>query len=50
MVFYAIEKFDCDRLSRLTHDEVMMRHEVLRKMSGFEKLPETTIFQPALVS
>jgi len=49
MASYNVEKFSCDRLKSLTHDEVMMRYKVLRKMSGFEKLPETTIFQPALV-
>jgi sugar/nucleoside kinase (ribokinase family) len=49
MASYNVEKFSCDRLKSLTHDEVMQRYKVLRKMSGFEKLPETTIFQPALV-
>lgn len=47
MASYNVEQFSCDRLRSLTHDEILNRYNILRKMSGFEKLAET--FVPALV-
>ena len=47
MASFNVEQFSCDRLRSLTHDEILKRHNVLRKMSGFEKLAET--FEPLLV-
>jgi sugar/nucleoside kinase (ribokinase family) len=46
MASFNVERFSCDRLRTLTHDEIMRRYNVLRKMSGFEKLADT--FAPAL--
>lgn len=46
MASFNVEEFSCDRLRSLTHDEVLKRYNVLRKMSGFEKLADT--FVPAL--
>ena len=43
---FNVEEFSCDRLRSLTHDEVLKRYNILRKMSGFEKLADT--FVPAL--
>ena len=47
MASFNVEQFSCDRLRALTHDEILKRYNILRKMSGFEKLAET--FEPLLV-
>lgn len=47
MASYNVEQFSCDRLRSLTHDEILKRYNILRKMSGFEKLADT--FVPAAV-
>lgn len=47
MASFNVEQFSCDRLRALTHDEILKRYNVLRKMSGFEKLEGS--FEPMLV-
>lgn len=48
MASYNVEEFSCDRLRSVTHDEILKRYNILRKMSGFEKLGET--FVPTVVA
>jgi|Wag4MinimDraft_6_1082665.scaffolds.fasta_scaffold24089_1 sugar/nucleoside kinase (ribokinase family) len=46
MASFNVEMFSCDRLRTLSHDEILKRYNILRKMSGFEKLSADT-FEPA---
>ncbi|MBO9542802.1 sugar kinase [bacterium] len=48
MASYNVEEFSCDRLRTVTHEEILKRYNVLRKMSGFEKLGDT--FVPTVVA
>ncbi|HEY9899146.1 MAG TPA: PfkB family carbohydrate kinase [Pantanalinema sp.] len=48
MASYNVEEFSCDRLRSVTHEEILKRYNVLRKMSGFEKLGDT--FVPTVVA
>lgn len=47
MASFNVEQFSCDRLRSLSHDEILKRYNVLRKMSGFEKLADA--ITPALI-